>query len=282
MARLSGRTALITGASRGIGAAIAQRFAAEGAKVVITARTLRQHDHLEGNLEETLAAIHASGGEGHAIVADLCDAEDRRRLLEEAERKFGAIDILINNAAANFFLPLDKVSDKRWQIMFEMNVKAPFDLARGVVEGMRRRGAGWIVNVSTASAEHPVGPPFSHHDTHNHPMLYGASKAALNRLTSGLAAELHADGIRVNSVAPVGAVATPGAVALNMLPPERDMIEGLEVMAEAALWLADCPADYSGHITYSGSLLKEQGATVRTLDGGAVYDGYIEGVDEPR
>lgn len=282
MARLSGRTALITGASRGIGAAIAQRFAAEGAKVVITARTLRQHDHLEGSLEETLAAIHTSGGQGHAIVADLCAAEDRQRLLEEAESQFGAIDILVNNAAANFFLPLDKVSDKRWQIMFEMNVKAPFDLARGVIEGMRRRGAGWIVNVSTASAEHPAGPPFAHHDTHNHPMLYGASKAALNRLTTGLAAELYADGIRVNSVAPVGAVATPGAVALNMLPPQRDMIEGLEVMAEAALWLAACPTDYSGHITYSGPLLKEQGVVVRTLDGAAVYDGYIEGVDEPR
>lgn len=280
MGVLKGRVALVTGASRGIGAAIAQRFAAEGAKVVISARTLEQHDHLPGSLQETLTLIRECGGEGHAVVADLCSAEDRQRLLAETEQQFGPVDILINNAAANFFLPMEKVSDKRWNIMFEMNVKAPFDLARGVIPAMRQRGEGWIVNISTASAEHPKGPPFPHHDRHNHPMLYGASKAALNRVSTGLAAELHGDHIRVNSLAPVGAVATPGAIALNMLPPQRDMIEGLEVMAEAALWLSRCPDDFTGHITYSGTLLASQQVPVRCLDGRTEYDGFIEGIDQ--
>ncbi|MDY0007882.1 MAG: SDR family oxidoreductase [Spongiibacteraceae bacterium] len=139
---------------------------------------------------------------------------------------------------------------------------------------------GWIVNISTASAELPEGPPFSHHDRNNHPMLYGASKAALNRMTVGLAAELEGSGVVANTLAPLGAVATPGAVALRMLPPQRDMIEGVEDMAEAALFLSLCDTGFTGNICYSLPLLNQQGIATRSLDGSKLYDGFIKGVDD--
>ena len=280
MNKLNNRVVLITGASRGIGAAIAERFAAEGAQLALVARTLDAHDHLPGSLKETEALVNARGGSAKSYVCDLCDANAREQLVNDVLADFGRVDILINNAAANYFLPFEKISSKRFDIMFDMNIRAPFDLCQRLIPQMAERGEGWIVNISTASAQHPEGPPFSHHDLNNHPMLYGMSKAALDRFSTGLAAEYFDRNIAVNAMAPVGAVATPGAVALKMLPPQRDMIEGVEVMAEAALYLSVCdPKIVTGRVCYSGELLKSEGVSVKALDGKAAYDGFIEGVD---
>lgn len=103
-----GRVALVTGASRGIGAAIARRLAAEGARVAVTARSAERHPHLPGSLEETVAAIRAGGGEAVAIPGDLADADVRRHVVEETERSLGAIDVLVSNAAAAFYMPIPR------------------------------------------------------------------------------------------------------------------------------------------------------------------------------
>jgi NAD(P)-dependent dehydrogenase (short-subunit alcohol dehydrogenase family) len=130
---------------------------------------------------------------------------------------------------------------------------------------MRARGRGWIVNVSSATAEPPQGPPYSAWERKGGMHFYGASKAALNRLTAGLAAELHADGIAVNTLAPVAAVMTPGLEAVGAarwIAPS--MIEPIEAIAEAALALATCDASLTGRVTYSLPLLEELGQEIRT------------------
>jgi len=261
-----GRVALVTGASRGIGAAIAVRLATEGAAVAITARTLDHHPTLAGSLTETLAAIEATGAKGVAIAADLADPDDRARIVPEVEAALGPVDVLINNAAAAFYLPSAEFPLRRRRLIFELNVHAPLDLAQQVVPGMRARRRGWIVNISSATSRHPKGPPFDPGIAlGGTTTVYGATKAALERITAGLAAELHGDGIAVNSLAPVAAVRTPGAEAHigDVMDARPDIVEPVEMIAEAALVLATCdPATLTGRIVYSQPFLAELGREV--------------------
>ena len=271
MGELDGRVALVTGASRGIGAAIAQRLASEGAAVAVTARTLDEPATLPGTLAETVAAIEALGAKGIAIAANLAESDDRAHVVPEVEARLGPVDVLVNNAAAAFYLPTVDFPLKRRRLLFEVNVHAPIDLAQAVLPGMLTRRRGWIVNLSSATSRALQGPTFD-------PGLalgatttgYGASKAALERFTTGLAAEVQADGVAVNSLAPVAAVRTPGAEAHigEVLDARPEIVEPVEMIAEAALVLATCdPATLTGRITYSRPLLEELGRTARALDG---------------
>jgi NAD(P)-dependent dehydrogenase (short-subunit alcohol dehydrogenase family) len=272
MGALSGRVALVTGASRGIGAGIAQRFAAEGAAVAITARTVDSHPTLDGSLNETLGVIESAGGRVVAIAADLADGDDRARIVPEVERQLGPVDVLMNNAAAAMYAPNAEIPLKRRRVTYELNVHAPIDLAQAVIPGMRAKGEGWIVNISSATSKHPKGPPFDPGFKMGYTTgTYGSSKAALERFTSGLAAELYGDHIAVNSLAPVAGVRTPGADALvsDIFDANPDIVEPLELFVEAALALATCdPEMTTGRILYSRPFLEEQGREVRALDGG--------------
>src|SRR5262245_41848501 len=119
MGSLSGKVAIVTGASRGIGEAIARRFASDGALVAITARTEHEGDHrLSGSLETTAGAIREQGGTVTAIRADLAKAEDRERLVESVQRELGPIDVLVNNAAVTYFEPVDGFPEKHFELMF--------------------------------------------------------------------------------------------------------------------------------------------------------------------
>jgi NAD(P)-dependent dehydrogenase (short-subunit alcohol dehydrogenase family) len=149
--------------------------------------------------------------------------------------------------------------------MLEVNVHAPWDLARAVLPGMRARHRGWVLNISSAVATHPDGPPYPGFHVEHGATLYGLSKAALERMTTGLAAEVSRDGVRVNALAPVAAVATPGAVAMGLVPEDPAHVEPVEQMAEAALSL--CSGDLTGRVTTSRAVVRELGLTVRTLDG---------------
>jgi citronellol/citronellal dehydrogenase len=256
--RFEGRRALVTGASRGIGAAVAVRLAAEGADVAIVARTLDEHDHLKGSLAATANRISGIGGEAATIVADLNDPTDRERIVRDAvEALGGPIDVLVNNAAAAMYAPVTSMPLKRRRVLFEVNALAPLDLAQAVVPAMLERGEGWIVNVTSATAR--GGNPTM--------ALYGASKAALNRITSGLAAELDDTGVRVNAIEPRAAVLTEGAAALVGESLTDDQIESLEAMTEAVVALCDCPVALTGRICVSLDLIAELGLTVYDLDG---------------
>jgi citronellol/citronellal dehydrogenase len=269
MKLLQGKIALVTGASRGIGMAIAQRFASEGATVIVTARTLEAHDHLPGSLMETVELITEAGGKAYAIQADMTDFQSRDALVKHSVEKFGPIDILVNNAAACFYLPIENLSDKRTHIIMEVNFHAPFHLSQLVLPGMRKKKQGWILNISSATSKTLSGPPYKDWDSKGGAMLYGSSKAALNRFSAGLAAETYVDNIVVNSMAPKSGVVTPGLAALESEGHDLTFVpEPVEAMAEAALLLCSCDIDqHTGENTYSIDLLKTEKQPVKHLDG---------------
>jgi citronellol/citronellal dehydrogenase len=253
--RCEGRVAIVTGASRGIGAAIAKRLAAEGALVAVSARTLVEDPKQPGWLADTVRTIEETGGRAVAVQADLSKPEDRARLVSETEQQLGPVDILINNAAVTFLIPIDEFPDKRFRVMFELQVRAPLELVQLVLPGMRQRSTGWIVNITSRAAIHPLGPPFDKLHSDGGFTVYGMCKAALERFTTGLAAEAFADGIAVNALAPWGVVPTHGASFHDLV---REDTEGPEWIAEAALLLASCdPAKVTGRIAYSQPLLAE-------------------------
>jgi NAD(P)-dependent dehydrogenase (short-subunit alcohol dehydrogenase family) len=233
MADCKGRRALVTGASRGIGKAIALRLAAEGADVVLCASRLGTHGDLAGTLEGTLAEIEAAGGRAATVIANLASEEERGDLVARAEEAFGPLDILVNNAAMGVWaLPSEsKLADRRR--MLEVNLHAPVDLAQQALPGMRARGLG-------------------------------------NRYSEGLAHEVCADGVFVNVLAPVSIVLTQEAARFvgHIARRNPDMAEPIEVMVEAALELLT--ERHVGQIAYSRPLLHSVGRPVRSLDGSRV------------
>jgi NAD(P)-dependent dehydrogenase (short-subunit alcohol dehydrogenase family) len=273
-ARFAGRNAIVTGASRGIGAALAERLAAEGASLALVARTVDAHDHLAGSLGETLERCRRHGARAEAIAADLADAESRAAIVPRALDLFdGRIDVLVNNAAAAIYQPTLEYPLKRRRISFEVNVHAPADLAQAVIPGMLARGEGWILNLSSASARYEFGRPKQLPRPPPFIGVYGASKAALNRMTVAFAAELLGTGVRVNTVEPRAAVMSEGAEALVGGTLSDDLIESMEAMVEGALVLCDCPPDWTGGVHVSLDLLDQLGRTVMTLDGTRPYPG---------
>jgi NAD(P)-dependent dehydrogenase (short-subunit alcohol dehydrogenase family) len=273
-ARFAGRNVLVTGASRGIGAALAERLAAEGARLVLVARTVSRHEHLAGSLDETLARCRRHGARAEAIAADLADAESRAAIVPRALALLGGrIDVLVNNAAAAIYQPALDFALRRRRVTFEVNVHAPADLMQAVAPGMRARGEGWIVNVSSASARYEPGQPNALLRPPPFIGVYGASKAALNRLSTAFAAELLGSGVRVNTIEPRAAVLSEGADALVGDLLRDEWIESMEAMVEATLLLCDCPAERTGGVHVSLDLLDAHGREVLTLDGSRPHPG---------
>jgi citronellol/citronellal dehydrogenase len=261
--RLEGRVALVTGASRGIGLSIAKRFAEAGAAVAVSARTVEPGEsRFDGSLTETVASIVDEGGSATSVAADLAKPDDRARLVEKVTARLGPIDVLVNNAAVTWFEPVETFDMRHYELMFSVQVRAPFELARLVLPGMRERRQGWILNVSSGAARHPQGPPYPRRGRGG--SVYGMCKAALERFTTGLAAEVYESGIAVNVLSPAGVVPTPGVVHHQLIRPGMEQfVEPPEVMAEAALVLCACdPATLTGRVAYSRPLLDELGIAV--------------------
>lgn len=262
MGKLDGKVVVVTGASRGIGKAIAEVFAAEGGKVICAARTLHEGEHpLEGSLETTVAGIRASGGEATAVTADISEYEQCEHLIEEAHRIYGPVDVLVNNAALTYFIPIKDFPVSRWHRSFSVNVHAMFYLSQLVLKDMIPRKSGSIVNISSGAAIGPGRGPYEGLAARGGGTLYGAEKAAMERFTQGLASEVYGDGVSVTCVSPSQVVPTPGTVFHHLVESMTDPRgEPPEYMAKAALLLASEPLDrVTGRVTYSQEILVEFG-----------------------
>ena len=262
MGVLDGKVALVTGASRGIGAEIARRFGAEGAAVAVVARTTQgAASALPGTIDETAAQIREAGGTAIAIAADLAKPADRERLVQETTRQFAAPDILVNNAAVTYFTRVEDFTAKRYALMFAVQVEASFHLAQLVLPGLREHGTGWILNISSVAARHPAIPPTAWAGRGG--TVYGMCKAAIERFSTGLAAELYPDNIAVNALSPTRVVPTPGTLFHGLTSEDDPSNEPASVMAEAALLLCHRdPPTLTGRIAYSQELLAEFGVPV--------------------
>jgi citronellol/citronellal dehydrogenase len=262
MGVLDGKVALVTGASRGIGAEIARRFGAEGAAVAVAARTTQgASSALPGTIDETAAQIREAGDTAIAIAADLAKPADRERLVEETTRQFAAPDILVNNAAVTYFTRVEDFTAKRYALMFAVQVEASFHLSQLVLPGLREHGAGWILNISSVAARHPAIPPAAWAGRGG--TVYGMCKAAIERFSTGLAAELYPDNIAVNALSPTRVVPTPGTLFHHLTTEDDPSNEPPSVMAEAALLLCHRdPPTLTGRIAYSQELLAEFGVQI--------------------
>jgi NAD(P)-dependent dehydrogenase (short-subunit alcohol dehydrogenase family) len=234
------------------------RLAMEGARVVVSARTTEEGEsRMAGALTTTVEHIRKAGGEAVLVKADLTQAADRERLVAEATEALGPIDILVNNAAITYFLPIADFTEKRFKLMMEVQVYAPFHLAQLALPSMQARGQGWIVNISSGAARHPKQP---YGRGGRGQTVYGMCKAALERFSTGLAFDVHRDGIAVNVVSP-GLVETPGLLAnVSLSEADRARVQPISYIAEAVYQLASCdPKTMTGRIDNAEPLLRELG-----------------------
>jgi NAD(P)-dependent dehydrogenase (short-subunit alcohol dehydrogenase family) len=241
---LAGRTALVTGATSGIGRATALALAGRGARVLAAGRD-------EGRGDQVVKEIRGQGGTADFLRADLHDADSARELARRAsEVAGGPADILVNSAGMGAFAPTQGFPDDMFDAVMGTNLKAPFFLVGEIAPGMAERGRGAIVNVTTMAAQFGVAGM----------AVYGASKAALNLLTRSWAAEFGPRGVRINAVSP-GPTRTPGT---------EPMGETLDQMAaqSPAGYVAD-PAEIVAAITFlvTDAASYIQGA-VLNVDGG--------------
>ncbi|HLU17886.1 MAG TPA: glucose 1-dehydrogenase [Edaphocola sp.] len=198
MARLENKVAVITGASKGIGAAIAKHFAAEGAKVVVNYASSKE------SADSVVKSITDNGGSAIAVKADISKEADVTRLFEETKEAYGTLDILVNNAVFQQFLPIDQVSVETFHKHFDVNVLGSILTIQSALKLFGDKG-GNIINISSGSSKMPL-PAAS---------LYSSTKAALDAITIALSKELGTRNVRVNSILP-GATETEGAATAGV------------------------------------------------------------------
>jgi citronellol/citronellal dehydrogenase len=256
MTTLNGKTLLITGASRGIGLAIALRAAADGANIVLLAKTTEPNPKLPGTLYSAAAEIEAAGGQALPVPTDIRDDVAVAAAVAQAVQRFGGIDILVNNASAINLTPTPATPMKRFDLMFGVNVRGTYCCTQAcLAELIKSAQAGRNPHVLTMS------PPLSMkaHWFKNH-TAYTMAKYGMSMCTLGHAAEFARHGIAVNSLWPRTAIAT---AAMQMIPGvDLDKCRKPQILADAAhLILTSDARSHTGNFYIDDTLLAEHGVT---------------------
>jgi citronellol/citronellal dehydrogenase len=245
---LAGKVAFVAGASRGIGATVAAALAREGAAVAVAARS-QNEGKVPGTIHSVAAGIVAAGGRALAVPCDVTSEDSVDAAVAATVEKFGGIDILIANAGVLWLGPVETTPLKRWQLCLNVNLTGVFLVTKAVIPHVRKRGGGSLVAVTTTGVEM----------IDKGANAYWVSKAAVERLYLGLAADLKPDNIAVNCLSPSRVVLTEGWHAGGggvEIPPE--MVEPPEAMAQAAILLAKQDAmGITGTVQRSESLVAQ-------------------------
>jgi NAD(P)-dependent dehydrogenase (short-subunit alcohol dehydrogenase family) len=251
--RLKEKVAIVTGSASGIGKAIAQRFASEGAFVIIA-------DKNEGAIPPVVDEIKAAGGSAAGLAVDVADRGQVHAFMTKVVAAYGRVDILVNNAGITRYRPFLTISDEDWNLVLDVDLKGVFYCAQAAAPQMIRQAYGKIVNISSA-----LGTGTTPHNTAGSPAgssAYASAKAGVIQLTKTLARELGPHGINVNCVAPgtfvtplTGATRTPAEVAEHIAHRTKTVVLNrlgtLEELANAVLFLASEEASYiTGHTLY--------------------------------
>ena len=228
---LNNKVVIVTGGSRGLGKAIAIGLSKAGAAIVIAARTEKENNNLSGTIYSTAEAIKASGAEALAVRCDVTDEDSVNRMVQQTLNAYGRIDILVNNAGVAFYYPLIDTPAKRWELVIRVNLLGAFLCSKAVLPHMMRQKNGSIINISSLAADErdegavPTG------------LAYAASKAALDRMTYGLASEAGKYNIAVNALKPHKVVDTDG-MRLWQPDADRSQWQSAEMMVKAVNLLA--------------------------------------------
>ena len=231
--KLTGKVALVTGASKGIGASIATHLAAEGATVVVNYSTSRE------GADRVVSQIKSAGGRALAIQANLSNPDEVKRLFSETKKHFDRLDILVNNAGIYDFAPLDAITPDHFHRQFNLNVLGLLLASQEAARHFPTTG-GSIINISSVVAT--AAPPNA--------AVYSATKAAVDAITKSLAAELGPRNIRVNSINP-GMVETEGTAAIGITDPDADFRKNF--IANAPLGRIGQPEDIAPAVTFLAS-----------------------------
>ena len=256
---LSGKVALVAGASRGIGADIARYLAAAGAKVGVAARTEVQSDpRLPGTIHSVTEDITGRGGEATPVLLNLRDPDSIAAAVAKVVEVYGQLDILVNNAA--IFVPgsLESVQPRHIELTWQVNLRGPILTMREAIPHIRAAGGGHILNLSSRGSTYPGPGPY---DPDRQPMgfdiFYGPEKSFLEHFSQRQAMALATDNISVNVLSPAGGVRTPGLIFAQNDRENPDLdFETADGMGKAAVWICEQPADaFTGNIVYDQELV---------------------------
>ena len=237
---LQEKVAIVTGASRGIGKAMALALAGAGATVVVAARTAEPRAGLPGTIHDTVSEIENAGGRALAVPCNVREEESIREMVNTTLDEFGAVDVLVNNAGIGGYTPFLQMTLREWDLNMAINLRAPFIASQSCVPIMIEQGGGSIINVSSHAATNIFSSTLGEDHEAGIALVgqaYGSAKAGLERFTWGLAAELGPHNIAVNALKPLRPVATEG---FRVQRPDADFSTWAtpEDMAKATVYLA--------------------------------------------